>query len=158
MVADIILAFLNPELWHRLFYFLGTKEGVLLERVIELVIYLILSYMVVSEYLRSKREELRYFIFAFVALLFLRMLSVALNLNIVFGGYNEAELSLFLPVFINAVQLITLFLLMNAFLFPLLAHFFGRMKRVFFWQTAIFVALFMLGEGLWLYSIKGHSV
>ena len=72
---------------HSFFFFLGTIEGDLLKRFIELILLVFVFYMVASEYTKNKRIELRYLIFGFGILAFEKFLSTLLLTFTVFGDF-----------------------------------------------------------------------
>ena len=61
---------------HALFYFLGKVKGDLLKRFIELILLVLVTYMVSSEFTKDRRTELKYFIFGFGILATDKLLSV----------------------------------------------------------------------------------
>src|SRR3989344_8350249 len=114
------LSILSIEAFHRFAYFLSTVEGELFKRFTEFVVYTMLSYMIISEYKRSRRLELKYLSIAFASLMIHRFLLVIIFANFLFTKLNLSQYNFFLPVLLSMLELVTLILLVNAFLFPIL--------------------------------------
>ena len=112
----------SSDLWHSFFYFLGTYQGAFYRSSIELVISILLSYMVISEYTKTqineRKRELKYLSIAFVSLLINSLLEVSIYATVLFGGFSIGTISFFWPVLDRFLDLITLVLLVNAFIFP----------------------------------------
>ncbi|MFH1054281.1 MAG: HAMP domain-containing sensor histidine kinase [Candidatus Woesearchaeota archaeon] len=151
MIKEFISTYLNPDIFSSFFLFLNTQQGILFERSIELVIFTILAYMVISEYIRSKRKELRYFILAFGALFLLRLASVVLNLNIVFGHVAKASFDQVLPVSTQFLELFTLVLLINAFLYPIISKKIKNMNFFIIYEILMLALVSILVQMFWLY-------
>ncbi len=117
MSWESTLAFLSLDTLHRLFFFLGTTEGFLFKATLELVIFTLLAYMVVSEYIQSKQQEMRFLIIALFTIMLHRIFFVAVYANTVFRGQPLTIFNSWLPLFMSLLELIALILFINAFLF-----------------------------------------
>ena len=111
------------ELIHGFFNFLGTTEGELLKTAIELIFFTIVNYMVISEWLRDRKKELMFLIIAFSTLVLSKFVSVYFLASFVFAKgpanfwiLNTAD---------NFFEIFALFLLVNAFVYPIM-----RQKRL----------------------------
>jgi signal transduction histidine kinase len=155
MVLEYISNYLDPSLYHRFFYFLSTDAGILFERSVEVVIYLILLYMVVSEFLRSRTDELRYFILAFASLLFLRLVSVVVMGNVVFGILDSNVLNTMLPVVVHFIEVLTLIFLINAFLYQIFSKKVKRLGKAIAFEIGMIVLISAFVEILWLLVQSG---
>jgi|GEM_PF-2004624 len=153
MIFDTIATSINPDTYHKFFFFLGTKQGILFERSIELVIYSILLYMVFSEYLRTKTKEMKYFIFAFACFLLLKLFSVVINFNVIFGSLNYDQFDLLIPVGIHFFETLAIILLVNAFIYPILKQKIKNLDRFFIYQIICLVALSIIVQIFWMMDI-----
>ncbi|MFC1741751.1 sensor histidine kinase [Nanoarchaeota archaeon] len=111
------------QLLHGFFNFLGTTEGELLKTTIELIFFAVVDYMIISEWTRNKKRELKFLIIAFSTLAISKAVSVYFIANVVFTNaqthfwtLNTAE---------NFFEIFALFLVANAFIYPIL-----RQKRI----------------------------
>lgn len=150
MIFDTLAASISPDTYHRFFFFLGTKQGILFERSIELVIYSILLYMVLSEYLRTKTKEMKYFIFAFACFMLLKLLSVIINFNVVFGALGYDQFDLLIPVGIHFFETLAVILLINAFVYPILSKRIKKFDRMVSVEIIILVVLCGIMQALWM--------
>src|SRR3989338_5034336 len=106
---------LTEEALHRFFFFLGTTEGFLLIKTIELVFFSLITYMIISEFLRVKSDDLQYLALAFGLFSIQKLiLSVVLWFQ-VFGLTTIQVLPSFLPVMISGLELLAIVMLINAF-------------------------------------------
>jgi signal transduction histidine kinase len=103
---------------HEFFLFLGTESGLLLKKFIELIFYTILAYMITSEFIRERTDELKYLFFAFTALVVENLITVSVLSASVFGKLVLTRLNFFLPVLDSTLELTALILLANAFIYP----------------------------------------
>src|SRR3989344_9183842 len=115
MVNELTL-FFSIDTFHRISYFLGTDQGEFFKRSIELLLYTLLSYMIISEFRKSKRKELIYLMVGFVSLMIHRLLLVFFNANILFAQVDLSSLDFFLPILLSSLQLVSIILIVNAFL------------------------------------------
>lgn len=153
MISEFISVLFDADFYHRLFFFLSTPGGILFRYVVELIFYTILSYMVISEYNRSPRKELKYLTVAFVALLLQSFVSVVLYSTAVFGAIRLALLNTFLPVMDHAVSMFTLVLLSSAFLYPVFANRSYILSAVAKRVIVILAIIVLLIEGAWLLEL-----
>lgn len=135
---------------HEFFFFLGTLEGNFFKRAIDLVIFVIVTYMIISEYIREGQRELKYLSIAFAALAFERLISTTIFAYILFGGLNLAQLEGFFPVFDNALEAFALILLANAFIYPIYKDNVNKLRSNIKKELFVLLIIFIIIEGLWL--------
>src|SRR3989338_2945315 len=146
MLEDLF-SFISIGAFHRLAFFLGTNEGTLFKRAVELVIFTILAYMVISEHLQKPKPELKFFIIAFLAVMAHSALIVYVNANVVFGTLTVESLRPYLPVTLSMLEALTVLLLAMAFLYPMIK---GRVKAYLPVFVLLIVAIAVVIEGFWL--------
>jgi signal transduction histidine kinase len=107
-------------LLHGFFNFLGETEGELLKAAVELIFYTIVNYMVISEWTRNRKSELRFLILAFSTLALSKLLAVYFLASVVFS--NAPAHFRILNTADNFFEIFALYLLANAFVYPILAQ------------------------------------
>jgi len=142
-----IFSILSLDVWHKYFFFLSTELGIFYKTTAEVIIFLLLSYMAISEYLRTdepdRKKELGYLIIAFVSFLFNGLIQAVIYANILFGDYNFSVVNIFWPVLDRMTDLISIALLVHAFVYPI---FTSRQER------------YKIELGFQLYLIVGMSI
>jgi len=138
---------------HEFFYFLGTNSGELLKRSIEFVLFTIVTYMIVSEWTRSKKYEYKYLITAFASLALQRGITSLIYLNVVFGELRLITLESFLPVLDHGFELFALILLANAFLYPYFEKKVGEFKYSIKSQVMLLILITIIIEIFWYVKI-----
>ena len=156
MIAQFVSTLFDVDFYHRLFFFLSTPGGVLFRYVIELVFYTFLSYMVISEFNRAPRKELKYLAVAFVALMLQSVFGVVLYSAAVFGALRITLLNTFLPVLDHAVGMFTLVLLASAFLYPLFSARAETLSRLTRTLLVILAVVVIVIEISWLFTLQRH--
>jgi signal transduction histidine kinase len=103
---------------HGFFNFLGSTEGELLKTAVELILFTLVNYMIISEWTRNRKKELRFLILAFSALVIDKLIAVYFLASFVFTNapahfwtLNTAD---------NFFEIFALFLVANAFVYPIL--------------------------------------
>jgi len=137
---------------HEFFLFLGTQTGLLLKKFIELIFFTIIAYMITSEFLREKTNELRYLLFAFFALVFQKMIMVVVLAFAIFGNLALTELNIFLPVLDHTLEVFALILLVNAFIYPY-RKWPERITSSIIMEIIGLLILTSMIQVLWMYSI-----
>ena len=61
---------------HRIFAVLGQPEGDLFKKTIEFILLFLIVYMIISEYSKDSRRDLKYLIVAFIPLAFVKFFSM----------------------------------------------------------------------------------
>ena len=119
MIIDSLNTYLfNFETFHSFTRFLGTPTGELLRRSIELIFYLIIIYMIISEFRKNRKREYKYLIVGFLALSFRQMFMVPILFNNVFSAAKFTRFDVFISFVDNYFEIIALLLLVSAFMFP----------------------------------------
>jgi len=106
------------ELLHGFFNFLGYPPGELLKSSVELIFFTIITYMVTSEWTRSRKKELKFLILAFGALTINKLISTYFLAGHVFTdgiAYFHT-----LAMLDNFMEIFALFLVANAFVYPIM--------------------------------------
>ncbi|MBW2967820.1 cell wall metabolism sensor histidine kinase WalK [Candidatus Woesearchaeota archaeon] len=106
------------DLLHGFFNFLGFTEGALLKTAIELLLFTVVTYMITSEWTRSRQKELRFLIIAFGAMALNKLVAVYFLASVVFTK-APAEFWM-LHTFDNFLEIFALFLVANAFVYPII--------------------------------------
>jgi len=121
------MTFLNwsIELIHPVANFLGTVNGELFKKSIELILYILISYMIISEYTRSHRKEYRYLSYAFVVFSIDALFSFVVLSLVVFANINNPIIHIFAPILNHFFELSALILVATAFMHPF------EKKRIF---------------------------
>jgi signal transduction histidine kinase len=105
-------------LLHGFFSFLGTVEGELLKSAIELILFTVVDYMIISEWTRSRKRELKFLIIAFSAMAVDKLASAYFLASVVFTGSSAQFWTLHTAD--NLFEIFALFLVANAFIYPIL--------------------------------------
>lgn len=129
---------------HSIFYTLGQPEGELVKKVFELILFVLIYYMITSEYTRDKRRELRYLIVAFGALAFEKLVSTVVLTSVVFGRLGMTTYRYYFPVMDHALEVFALILLANAFLFPILVKEFRTLRKNILFQIGFLGVLYVV--------------
>ncbi|MFH1408856.1 MAG: HAMP domain-containing sensor histidine kinase [Nanoarchaeota archaeon] len=112
---------------HNFFFFLGTPSGELLKKSFEFLLFVIISYMVTSEYLRTRKQELKLMIIAFGTLAVQKAIISAGFLIQIFMNRDVVVFKPYFPILEFAVEGAALILLTIAFLSPLYSR--DKLKR-----------------------------
>jgi len=115
---------------HKIFLFLGTLEGELVKKVFELILFLLITYMVISEYSRDQRRDLKYLIAGFSALSFEKIVSTIVLAGVLFGKLGATTYNSYFPVIDHLLETLALVLMVNAFLFPIIIKKIKSAKKV----------------------------
>jgi len=133
---------------------LGSDGGELLKRSVESLLLLIVTYMTVSEWARSRRTHLRLLTFAFGALTLERLMIVAVYSYAVFANFSLYFVEQYFPVLDQFLEQLGILLLVYAFLYP---AFVGRekvfRKHIQWWVMGTTV-LAVLIEVAWVWLLR----
>lgn len=140
------------QLYHTLNDFLGTRAGSLATIVFELIIFTIISYMLISEFLKTHKPDLKYLGIGFFLLVISR---IGLTLPLLFSVFirKTTTFTSFLPVVSHILELIGLLIISFGFLYPGYKKSFKKHHSMLKVQ-AIFI--FVLGTIFaihWLYMV-----
>ena len=105
--------------YHSFFFFLGTTLGELFKKTFELVLFTLITYMLASEFMRSKRPALKYLIFSFSIFSLNKLLATVILLGLNFGNIGPTTYYYYYPIIDLTLDVFALILLSNAFLYPI---------------------------------------
>ena len=109
------------QVFHKFNYFLGTSAGGLLKHSSELILLTFASYMVASEWLRTRTRNLKYLLIGFGSLALQKLIATLFFTQIVFGGATIHEYAERYIDYINLAQnffeITALILISTAFLY-----------------------------------------
>ena len=103
---------------HVFFFFLSTPSGILFKAAIELIIFLLVTYMTISEFLRERNSEHKYLFLAFASLVLQRLIIVLIYSDAVFGELSPSDVEFYIPIVIHTLEAFAFILLANAFIYP----------------------------------------
>lgn len=129
---------------HSIFFFLGLPEGDLVLKSVELILFVLITYMIISEYAKDQRRDLKYLVVAFGSLSFWKLVSTVVLTSVLFGRLGLTSYVSYFPVMDNALEVFALVLLSHAFLFPILREEYGTLKRNIKFQLSILVGVFLV--------------
>lgn len=139
--------------YHSINRVLGTIEGELIKRTAELVLLVLVSYMVISEYRRERTEQLQYLIYGFATLAMEKLLLSFVIAFVLFGGLDMKIFSVYLPIVYRGMETFSLILIANAFVFPLKKEPKPYLRQVKFVILGA-VGLFFVLELLWIFFLN----
>ncbi|MBI4738798.1 HAMP domain-containing histidine kinase [Candidatus Woesearchaeota archaeon] len=143
--------FFNDTL-HSFFFFLGTPAGDLFKRSIELLVFVIIAYMVASEWRHTKKKEYKFLVFAFGLLALQRSIIILLSSPAVFG-VAAAVPRLSLSLFKGSTEIIAVFFVAAAFATPaILQH--SRQLIPFLKQRVLALGFVSLSISLALFFVR----
>lgn len=138
---------------HEFFFFLGTVSGLFFKKAIEAVLFLIVSYMILSEYTRDKRKELKYLTIGFLSLAFERLVMSIVLAYVLFGNLKLSVLNPYLPID-PALEFFALILLANAFIFPVFEDKIEKLRSNIKKELLVLSIIFAVIEILWLIDMQ----
>ncbi|MFH1133980.1 MAG: HAMP domain-containing sensor histidine kinase [Nanoarchaeota archaeon] len=141
-------------LLHRFFFYLGTPSGDLLKRFIELPLFLLTTYMLLSEYLRTKQRDLKLLAVAFGLLSLEGILIVSGLLLQIYGNHDVTRFKVAYPLADFGLESLAIVFLCAGFLLPVLSK--QRLKLFFRWSMIAFGAIAVATETVWLLSFHAH--
>lgn len=141
---------------HEFFFFLSTTEGILFRASVELVIFVLVTYMTISEYIREKIAEHKYLFMAFASLAIHRLITVVIYSNAVFGDLSLLKLEFFMPVALHTLEAFAFILLANAFIYPYRKNLKLIISTIQI-ETLTLLGIAILVELLWLRELSLNS-
>jgi len=145
-------------LLHGFFNFLGTTQGELLKTAVELLLFTVVNYMIISEWTRSRKRELRFLIIAFSAMAIDKLAATYFLASEVFASASTNLWTI--KTADNFFEIFALFLIANAFIYPILlqkgisAKSFMAKKLPFLLGISLLLSLFVLS----LIDLRGGSL
>ena len=147
MVANI------QAIFHVFFFFLSTPAGILFKASIEFIIFLLVTYMTISEFLREKNSEHKYLFLAFASLALQRLIIVIVYSYDVFGGLSISDVEFYIPIVIHTLEAFAFILLANAFIYPYRTNRKKIVSTIEMETIALFVISALIGV-LWLRELE----
>ena len=130
---------------HPIFWFLGKPQGELVKKIVELLLLIFISYMVTSEFTKSKNKQLKYLSYAFGSFAFQRLFIVVVLMEVLFGNLGMLSYTAYTPIIDGTLELFALMMISIAFLYPFLKKYFLDFKKVVFysgfWISFVFFIL-----------------
>ena len=145
MFADSVSVF------HAFNAFLSTVAGEFAKRSVEGLLLVFITYMAVSEWVRSREDSLKFLAWAFGVLALQKLLVSFFLSHVVFKGFSLAQVQDLVAVIDQFMEVLALILLMNAFLFPAFTDRKVTWLRRIRFEVFVCVAGFVLAEGWWLW-------
>ena len=126
-------------IFHKFNRFLGTYSGELLKRSLELLFIIFACYMVASEWLRTKTNDLKYLLIGFSSLAIAKLISVFFLAQHVFAGLVLRPYLDYISITENFLEISALVLISSAFLYPVhKKHSISLRKKTYVELIAIF--------------------
>lgn len=140
------------EAAHRFFFYLGTNDGTLLIRSIEVIFFWVITYMIISEFLRTKEHELRYLAIGFgIFSIEKTILTISTGL-VIFSDVPLKSLPEFVPLMQFGLEMLAIVMLANAFGFSLFKKVEQKFLGSMYLQTGSFLVIIAVVEVFWLNS------
>ncbi|MFH1771101.1 MAG: HAMP domain-containing sensor histidine kinase [archaeon] len=146
-----ILVLINA--YHAINRFLATDGGELFTMFVELFLFFFVTYMIASEFARSKERHLKYLMVGFGALALDKLIMTVFYGLIVFGDARLLMLNPFIPILDLFLEIFALILLTNAFIFPIFAKKVIELKRKVTKEIFIIIVIALIIEGFWLVKV-----
>ncbi|MBT4823578.1 HAMP domain-containing histidine kinase [Candidatus Woesearchaeota archaeon] len=150
-----IFLVLTIQVFNKISLFFSTTDGELLKSLVEFIIFTVISYMLISEFRKSRKQELKYLIFGFFSLMISRLIITIAFTYIAFTNITVPNVEVFLPIIDNTLEIIALLLVANAFLYPLHKKKLEGFKSNIFIQIIGFLIITSLIQLYWL-SVHTH--
>ncbi len=151
MIEDLTI------LLHKFFFFLSTPEGILYRSSIEIIVFGIVTYMTISEYLREKNAEHKYLFLAFAGIALHRFITIFIYFNAVFSVLELESLKYFMPVALHTLEAFAFILLANAFIYPYRRNRKKIVSSIELEAVSLF-AIALLIELLWIRRLDISSI
>ena len=136
------------DVYHGLNRFLGTVAGELAKNAFELVLFTLVTYMVASEWTRSrdeKKDRLQWFIWGFAFLSATKLLSTIALSYLVFGGLTSARLFAKVSILDNIFEILAVLMISIGFLQPVLSK---RQPGLLPRRRYVIMGFLILGAGI----------
>ncbi|MBS3137225.1 HAMP domain-containing histidine kinase [Candidatus Woesearchaeota archaeon] len=154
-------------LFHTVNDFLGTLNGELFKNSLDLVLFTIVLYMLISEWLKNKRKDILYLIAAFLSLVLGRIL-ITISLSfLIFRDISSLKWFMpFIPVFDHGLEIFALILLTHAFMYPIFKENIKKFHQQIFILIYFLALIISISELIWLntdisntsFQFKNYSV
>ena len=114
----------SVKIFHQFNHFLGSDGGELLKISFEFLLFIFVSYMVISQYVhcvdRKKHRQLKYLSVSFLTLAFTKLIGTVVAMGVVFGDIPRIWLDSIIPPFEHSIEVFALYLLGVSVAYPLL--------------------------------------
>ncbi|MBI2661692.1 HAMP domain-containing histidine kinase [Candidatus Woesearchaeota archaeon] len=140
---------------HDFFYFLGTPPGDLTKKFVELLFFVLVTYMVVSEHQRERTRELKYLSLAFGMLAMQKLLATAYLFSTIYSSLPFRMLDYVMPIIENGLEIIGLVLLASAFIYPYYKGNLHTLRRYIQVLLLMAIILTLIVQVLWLLELLG---
>tara|TARA_Y100000310_G_scaffold345851_1_gene471377 strand:- start:6157 stop:7635 length:1479 start_codon:yes stop_codon:yes gene_type:complete len=148
MISNIV------SITHEFFFFLGIRTGVLFRASVELLLFFLVTYMILSEYNREGNIEYKYLSMAFGVLALQRLIIVLVSGSIVFGGMDLSNLNIFLPSLLNFIEIFAFILLANAFIYPYKKNY-KKITSLIDIEVLVVLLIAIVIQVLWMLKVGG---
>jgi len=129
--------------YHKFNHFLSTTSGELLKRSSELLFLIFACYMVASEWIRTRADDLKYLLIGFSSLAAAKLISVFFLAQNVFAGIVLRPYLDYISVADNFLEIGALVLISSAFLYPLHKKYSISLRKKTYVELAVIAALFV---------------
>ncbi|MBC8495842.1 HAMP domain-containing histidine kinase, partial [archaeon] len=140
--------------YHSINRFMATDDGELFKKFVELFLFAIVTYMIASEYGRTKESHLKYLLIGFGALAIDKLIMTLVYSFIVFGEVQTLMFNPFLPVLDLFLEIFALVLLTNAFIFPIFADKIGKLRKKIGREIIVVIIVVLAIEVFWYVVIS----
>lgn len=142
------------DVYHGVNRFLGTTSGELTKYAFELVLFTLVTYMVASEWTRSrdqKKESLQWLLWGFAILSATKLIATAALSFTVFGGLPSPRFFAQVSIFDQTFEILAFLMIAIAFLQPVLSR---RLPHLMPRRRTLLILAVMIGLGLFAILIK----
>lgn len=136
MLSSLLLVF------HKFNHFLSTSAGELLRRFSELILLTFASYMVASEWFRTKSKHLKYLLIGFGSLTAQKLLMTVFLAQIVFGVIDVQAYADYINLTQNFLEISALIAISSAFLYAVHEKHHISLRKKSYIEFAIVAAVF----------------
>ncbi len=141
---------------HDFFYFLGTPLGDLVKRFVELLFFVLVTYMAVSEHQREKTRELKYLSFAFGILAIQKLITASYLFGLIYSDLPFGILKYSLPIADNSFEIVGLILLASAFIYPYYKGNPDKLRMRIKISIAVFAVMAFAVQALWIIQLMDN--
>src|SRR3989344_102194 len=130
-------------IYHKFNRFLSTSSGELLKRSAELLFLIFACYMVASEWMRTKTDDLKYLLSGFGSLAAAKLISVFFLANHVFAGVLIRPYADYISLIENFLEISALVLISSAFLYPVHKKHSISLRKKTYVELAVIACVFI---------------
>jgi len=135
---------------------MATDSGELFKKFVELFLFLVVTYMIASEFGRTRERHLKYLMVGFAALVLDKLIMSVVLSFIVFGNLKLFILNPFLPILDLFLEIFALIFLTNAFIFPIFAKRVDDLKRKMTREIFAIIIIAFVIEIFWIFRIVAN--